>query len=313
MRFGQEVELGHTGAESAAQPFTLSDGHQRMGELIAAALGIGARKRIQIGEEARPPEGHQQDEGSKHEAQERRHAEEKPGVHAAQKEHAHRHQQDDDQCAQVGLAHDEHADHRQGNGHRNERPPQVRHQGLLAHGIVGHVQHHEELHQLGGLHGGHAQRNPAVSASGPFSDAGHEDQDQQQHAAEEQRPGQPLPACRRHRIREQPRHQCHADGHALADQIEGGGVTGRVALFHQRDGGRIHHHQTQPQQQRRHPHQRLVEALHVAVGQGALREPAAGSRRRATSTRSGCGLARIGSPSSQPGKARQCSQAIQHG
>ena len=282
-----------------------------MGELIAAAFRIGTSERIQIGKESCTPERHEQDEGCEHRNQKGDHAEEQPRIHAAEKQHAHRHHQDDDQRTQVGLAHDQKAHDRQRNGHGHEGAP-LPHDLLFAHRIIGRVQNDEELHQLGGLDGGEAQRDPAHRTPGPLADDRHEHQDQQYRPDGKQRPRQLLPALGWHGIGKHAGHQRHADGGTLANEVERGRTTGGIAPFQNGDGGGIHHHQPQPQQQRRHPHQRGIETLHGGVFERTAIERTAGGRAAAAHGLAGPRFGPVGAPQPSEG-GQQVSQPAQHG
>ncbi len=94
--------------------------------------------------------------------------------------------------------------HQHHHEHRQEALAEARHVRGLAHRVVRGVEHHEELHELGGLHGDELQREPAPAAVHLAPDARHEHQREEADAEQEEVRRRLLPDPQRHLERQHP-------------------------------------------------------------------------------------------------------------
>jgi len=181
-----------------------------------------------------------------------------PPVHAAEEEDAHRDHRDDRKGAEIGLHQQQAAGQHHHREHRQKALAQAVHEGGLAYGVVGGIEHHCHLHQLRGLEVDHIQRQPAPAAVDLATNARNQHQREQAQPAEEKEGGELLPHSQRHL-----EHHCRGDQadqhkHRVAGQVIGRVVAGHAAAFSDRNRRRIHHHQSDRKQQGCHPEQAMI-------------------------------------------------------
>jgi hypothetical protein len=99
-------------------------------------------------------------------------------VEPPQEERRHRNRGHHDEPRRSRLAQQQRRDEGHHREHRQEALAEIVHERGLAHRVVGGVEHHEELHQLRGLEGREAERDPAARAVHLAPDAGNEQHDQ---------------------------------------------------------------------------------------------------------------------------------------
>ena len=195
-----------------------------------------------------------------------------PPVHPAQEEDAegrHRHHH---QGAEVGLPQQQpgHAEH--DAQHRKQALLEALHHRVLAHGVVGRVQHGSQLHQLGRLEVEHDEVEPAPRAFHLAADAGDQDQDQQHHPGEEEPGRAGLPEAHRHHEGQRRGEERQREENALPDEEVGRIVAREPAAFRNGDGSRIDHHEARGDQQERRPRERAVVFGHGrALGEDVAR------------------------------------------
>ena len=265
MRLGQVMELLDARAEAHAEPLAPPEGDERVRELVAAAESIGPG--IHVAEDAvhaiRRGE-HEHGEAAKQHGKERR---EVPSVHAAQKEHRERARGNHDERAEVGLAqeqpgHDQH--HRE---HGQQAPLEALQHAMLAHGVIGGIEHGGELHQLGGLHAHDRQREPPPRAVYFTTNAGDQHRDEQRHAGEEKQRRRLLPVSCRHEEHHQRPGERHGEEHAVAHQEPRRAVAGVAVLLRRRNRRGVDHHQPGRREKQSGPGKRTV----VFGGRGVAR------------------------------------------
>ncbi|MDT4830818.1 hypothetical protein FQZ97_642950 [compost metagenome] len=188
-------------------------------------------------------------------------------VDAAQEQDAHRHRRDHQERAHVGLEQQQHAHHHHRHAHRQEALGHGLHPLLLAHGVIGGIQHHRQLHQLGRLEIHHAQRDPAARAIDALADKRHQHDHQQDQRDDKELGRIAVPYLHRHLERHQPDRQPDKQRKRMPHQEMAFTVVGVARRIRQRDRGRKDHHQAEREQHDRDPQQGLV-VLHHARARG---------------------------------------------
>jgi hypothetical protein len=183
---------------------------------------------------------------------------EMPTVHAAEKQHGERARGNHHQRAEIRLAqqqprHDEH--HRE---HGQQAAFEAFQHAVLAHGVVGGVEHGGELHQLRGLHAHQRQREPAPRAVDLTTDSRNQDRDEQCHAAEEQKRRGLLPVSCGHQEHQQRRRQRHGEEHRVAREEPRRAIAGVAVRLGSRDGRGVDHHEPRRGEQQCRPGERTV-------------------------------------------------------
>jgi len=257
VRLGQVEQFFDAAAQPQAQPFAAAEGDQRVRQLVALAVRVG--ERIHEAEDALHPVWRGKDQ--QHKADHQHH--DQPGkqlpVEPAQKQNAHGDRNNHHKGAEVRLAQQQGASQHHHRSHRQEALLEVVHEGGLARGVVGGVQHGEKLHQFGGLQVGEAERDPAAAAIDLAPDSGDQHHHQQQQAGEKQVGRGLLPHPHRHLEGGHAGAHAKGDEQALAQQIVFAVVAGVAGRFGNRERGGIHHHQAEREQAERQPQQAEVE------------------------------------------------------
>ena len=291
MRLRKVVQLLDRAAEPDPEPLAPPERDQRVRQLVALAERVG--ERIEVGEDAVTAPGRQRDQQPEGGQRDHHEAREEAAVDPAQEQHAHRDRRDHDERPEVGLEQQQRPDHGHRRAHRQEALAEALHVVLLAHRVVGHVEHDEQLHQLRGLQVEDVQRQPAPRPVDELADAGDEHQHQQREPHHEQRRSPLLPDPHRHAERHRGQPPAERDREHVADQEVRRLVIGEARRVGQRDRRGIDHHQPEEQQRRDHPHQRDVDR--VAADRGSRTHPGA---RGAPSAEAGQAKAQHGSPPS---------------
>ena len=198
---------------------------------------------------------HHRKRGHHHQRHEEKHAR----VHATQKQDAHGDHHHHHERAHVRLSQQQHAQHADGHHHRPHGAKKSLLHLHLAHHVVGGVEQHRQLDQLGWLKIHHTQRNPAPRAVHLTPQLRNQHQHQQQQGHDEQPGCQLLPGADRQLKSHQRRQQANRHEKRMAGHEMGRRVVAKTRVVGQGDGGRIHHHQPPSQQRDHHPQQRLIE------------------------------------------------------
>ncbi len=186
MRFRQVVQLFHAATQSNAKNLTAPESDQRVRQLVSLVQCVIFLPGVQVSEVALTPELGQCDDGHEYRHQHRADAAEPDRVDTPQEQDAHGDADDHAEGAQIRLQQQQQADEANRRRHRHETFGQLVHIFLLAHGVVGGVQHGHYLHQFGRLQVDHLQRQPATAAVDHYAQAGNQHQYQQHQRADEQ-------------------------------------------------------------------------------------------------------------------------------
>jgi hypothetical protein len=187
-----------------------------------------------------PPRG-QPDQRQERRNQHARQAKEPLEAHAPQKQQPHGDRDNHDEGAQVGLKQQQKPDQAHDHRHRSKALHELMHPVLLAHGIVGGVEHDKELHQLRGLQADHAQRDPAACTQHRLADAGNQHQDQQDQPGDKERARELLPALHGNRESQQAHRESDAQRKRMARQVMGMPQVRKPRRIGQRDRCGIDH------------------------------------------------------------------------
>jgi hypothetical protein len=153
-------------------------------KLIAAPEGV--RPRVHETKNAVTPVRGEDDQrgesGTQHDDQ----YDEQARPHAAEKENAHGDRDDHHESAKVRFLEQQDADGDHRARQRQKGLLQIVHVRHLARRVVGGIEDGKQLHQLGGLQVGDAQRQPAARTIDLATDTGNQHQRQQHEATDEQ-------------------------------------------------------------------------------------------------------------------------------
>ena len=257
MRLRQVEQLLDAAAETDAEQLAAAEGDQRVRELVTAPEGIGPR--IHEAEDAVAPVRRDDDHHRERGEQQRDEDHEQARAHAAEDEDAHGDRDDDDEGAEVGLLEQQHADQDHRHRHRHEGLLQVGHVRHLAHRVVGSVEDREELHQLGRLQVGEAERQPALRAIDFAPDPGDQHQREEDDADQEQPGRDLLPGLQGHLEGGEGGEQAEAEEDRVADEEIGRLLCGEASGFGDRDRRRVHHHQAEDEQEHAAPEERVID------------------------------------------------------
>ena len=266
MCFGQPVELFHAATQAYAKHFAAAKGDQCMRELVALAQRVLLAEGVQIRKHTLAPPGRADDHQRECRHQNGRDEEEHARIHAAQEQNAHGDDGHHHEGAHVGLGQQQHPDHRHRRPHGQHGAEEALLHIHLAHHVVGGVDEHSELGQLRRLKADRPQRQPAPRPVDDLAHPRHQHHDQHQQGRPKEPGGQPLPGAHGHLERQQRRHETHHQVERVAREEMGGRVVGKAWVARQRDGRRIHHHQSPGQQGHHHPQQGLVKTQHAGGG-----------------------------------------------
>ena len=265
VRLGQVRQLLHRRTEADTEPFTATDRHQRIRQLVAGIERVGPRieERLQAADAIRFCDRHDRERRQQHQ-----HRSEHPRhVDATEHQHAGGDRQQQRGRTEVRLR-EQQADQQQGHAERLEH----RHPGradvfAVTLEIAGEPDDIEQLDRLHRLEIRDPQVDPAARAVDAATDARHEHQQQQYHAHQQQPlvlllDGLELGA-------HQPQRQRDAAGeeHDVADQIvERADIVGLA----DRDRAGAHHHHAQARQRARGAQQPRIEVADDRVEPGRL-------------------------------------------
>ena len=116
---------------------------------------------------------------------------------------------------------------------------------LLAHGVIGGVQHHGHFHQFRGLEVDDAQWQPATCAVHFTADSGNQHDHQEENSQCKQGYSQLLPHAQGHGGGKHGQHHAHHDEQGVAYHKVVATVAFIARPVCQSDRGRIHHQQTE--------------------------------------------------------------------
>src|SRR5690606_29077356 len=268
MGFGQVELLLDAVAQSDTEPFATTEGDQRLGKLVAGAVGVvpGIEEAGQALEAVRfeqhqqcrhaAQRAEQQDEAEQPDTPEEQHA--GGGTH---EDHGGAEVRFDDQQPGHGTEHQEGLD---------EAEPFLFDLVPAVHQIAGQEHHGKQLGQFGRLHVHRADRDPAPAAVDLPADARDQHQDQQGKTEEQQREAELLPQPQRDSQGAEQRDDADHHIHQLALHVIQRAAQLTGGHFH---GGGADHHQPQRQQRQTGDQQRQVHvepALAYQRGEGAL-------------------------------------------
>ncbi len=264
--FGQPVQLFHAAAQADAEDLATAYGDERVRELVALAERVRLAERVEVGEDPLPAPWaahHHDGEGEhQHGGDEEEHA----GVDAAQEQDAHRDDGDHHEGAHVGLGQQQHAHDRHRHAHGQHGAEEALLHFHLAHHVVGRIDQHRELRELGGLEVHDAQGKPAPRAVDHRAHVRHQHRHQQDDGEHEQPGCDALPHGHGHLEGEQRGHEAHPQREDVAHEEVGGRDLAEARVVRHGDGRRIDHDQPPGQQRHHHPEQGLVETEHARRG-----------------------------------------------
>ena len=257
--FGQPVQFLHAATQADAEDLAPAERDQGVRQLIALAQRVLDAPRVQIGKDAlTPPVTHHHHERERtHHHQ--RNQEEHAGVHATEEQDAHGDDHDHHEGAHVGFGQQQHAHHRHGYRHGRHSTEKALFHFHAPHHVVGGIQQHRQLGQLGGLKVHDAHRDPAARAIDPFANEGKQHQHQQQQRKRKQPWRRTFPGLHGELEGHDGGH--HADHHeqTVPGHKVGVGVVGEAGVVRQRNRCRVHHDQAPGQQTHHHPQQWLIK------------------------------------------------------
>ena len=270
MRFGQVEQLFDAGAKADAEPLAAAEGDQRMRQLVALAVGI--LPGIHEAENPLAPIGRGPDHDDEADRQQQQQPAEDAHVDAAEEEDAGGNGENHHEGAEVGLLQQQEADQDHDDRHRPEAAQQAAHVVKLARSVVRGIQHGEQFHQFRWLQIHGTEADPALGAIDRAADKGHQHQEQQHEAGEEQPGRSLLPHAQRNLEGHHARDEADDEEHRVAIEEVRRLVAGKAAALGHRNRGGIHHHQPEQQETGRRPQQQGIEfggpALHALRRQG---------------------------------------------
>ena len=264
VRFREVEEFLDARAEPDADPFAAAEGDQRMRQLVAGLQRIGPR--IQEARDALQAIRRDQDQRDEADDEQHHQAREQPPVHPAEEQQAHRDDGDDRERAEVGFPQQQRAGEQHHGGHRQEALAEAAHERRLAHRVVGGVEDDGELREFGRLEVQPHEPQPAAAAVHLRAEAGHEDDDEQQCRDGEEPRRDLLPAMHRHLEHGEAGGEPDPEEDRMADEVVRRLELREPARLRRRDRRRVHHHESDREQQDRRPDERFVELGHEARG-----------------------------------------------